>query len=109
MSDFYTEKKVKARKQHKCELCTDLIEKGEIYLKSVSVWEGDFNSYKRHLKCAKILDSYLSDIGYGEYSLDDFGDWLNEKYCRACKNYEDRDCNHDKEPINCGMFESKGK
>jgi len=104
MSDFYNSRKVKARKEHKCELCRKPINKGEVYSYNVGLWEGDFFTQKRHIKCDDKLDKYLSYIGYGEYSLDCFDDWLVDSMCNECKHYIDSDCDLEKEPIDCESF-----
>jgi len=107
MADFGYEKETKARKTHKCELCRKTIEKGEVYLKRAGVWEGDFYSVKEHKKCNELLHEYLSEVGYGEYSIDCFRDWLYESRCYNCLHNINSDCSAEKEPIDCGLWESE--
>lgn len=101
MSDFIVEIERKARKQHKCRLCGKTIEKDEVYVYSSGVWEGDFFSDKEHKWCNLVLHQFIRKNGYGEYSLDEFHEWLYESQCHKCKHYEDSDCALEKYPIDC--------
>jgi hypothetical protein len=50
-SDFYCENTHKAKKQHKCKLCGEKIEKQINYIKVAGLFDGDFFSFKAHKLC----------------------------------------------------------
>lgn len=47
-------KESKARKEHYCDWCGDVIKIGEIYDSSFNVSDGDSYNWKNHKRCAKI-------------------------------------------------------
>lgn len=47
----------KAKKQHKCDYCGEIIEIGEVYSYWVGTFEGYFQANKMHLECSKALNS----------------------------------------------------
>lgn len=47
-------KKVKARKEHRCDWCQGTIKKGELYENSTNVDDGDIWTWKNHLKCMAL-------------------------------------------------------
>ena len=53
MGDFYVEKKVKARKLHRCTWCKCEIKKDEYYFSVANVFYGDFSSRKECEFCNK--------------------------------------------------------
>lgn len=61
----------KARKEHKCNWCSQSIKKGEIYEVQRNLDEGLFYTWKSHLKCSEVFD---------KLSMGDFhdGDGVNE-------------------------------
>lgn len=46
-----SERKQRARKQHKCVLCCEQIEKGEIYVRRSGVYDNEFLTSKMHIEC----------------------------------------------------------
>lgn len=102
MSEFFQTTHVKkARKDHRCSLCEDIILKGVPYVKQSGVYEGDFFEHKHHEVCDKWLERYLSENGYGEYSIDVFQEWMYESNCFKCEHYQNGDCDLDAEPYTC--------
>ena len=73
----------KARKEHQCELCHDMIPKGTVYVRSFNKDGGQVWSFKTHQVC-EILKNVLWDFCWsGEDYIDsqDFFDGLH-KFCR---------------------------
>lgn len=66
-----------ARKQHKCNFCGGIIEKGEMYDNATLEFDGTVYTWKSHLHCLNIA-SEIDDY-YGEgITEDDFATWINE-------------------------------
>ena len=55
--------KPKARKEHKCQECGDIIKPGQSYEVQKTTHEGHFEIHKTCLPCVEVRDSYLT-CGY---------------------------------------------
>ena len=44
----------KARKQHRCSMCIEPINKGETYGRTKGQWEGDWQDWKAHDVCLQV-------------------------------------------------------
>lgn len=80
---FVTHKKVKAKKEHKCDFCGEKIQNGEEYYYSFCV-DGNYNwSWKSHKRCEDIVHVLQMYHYYNEDGLtsDDFKYSINE-YCQ---------------------------
>jgi hypothetical protein len=53
----------KAKKQHQCIWCGELILIGEIHFKEVGEYEGDFQSNRYHNECHSAADKYFKESG----------------------------------------------
>ena len=60
-AEFYTEKKVKARKSHKCSECKKEIRRGEIYERVTGKWDGEIDTYKTCKTCLNILNEFFCE------------------------------------------------
>ena len=87
--EFYTDRIVKARKVHKCELCGQNIKVGEKYHRQSGKYEGEFFDRCHHMTCDKIIASYCSENNENEYDDDHIIDWLGNIYCYDCEKEED--------------------
>lgn len=87
MLDFYNLQKPKARKEYKCDLCSNPIHKGEIYIRYSGKYDGEMFNDKYHLNCKKIIDTYCNEVSR-EYNSDSIQEWLHDKYCCGCEEYE---------------------
>lgn len=67
-----------ARKQHCCSLCGGPIDKGEKYVRWVTI-DGGVTESKLHTDCYDILDDYCNDTKEEEWSDDYVFDWVNEE------------------------------
>ena len=54
--DCYTERKVKARKKHRCCECRSEIAPGEHYVAFSGIWDGECSRYKTCLLCNSLRD-----------------------------------------------------
>lgn len=59
MPTFYNRKTVKARKEHKCCECGDIIKTGSEYEKAVGRWGKDFDVYKTCADCLSIGHAFF--------------------------------------------------
>ena len=64
-ANLLSEKKVTAKKAHKCGECDRTIPAGETYLREAYVYEGDFRSETTCLDCLSIRDNLFCDWYYG--------------------------------------------
>ena len=91
MLEFYHIKHPKARKKHVCDLCGSKILLGQTYERYSGKYNGNMFDLKYCLDCGKIIDAFLEENGYDEYSNDDIYDWLVERFCYNCKHGCNRD------------------
>lgn len=66
-----------ARKQHKCNFCGGIIEKGEKNDNATLEFDGTVYTWKSHLHCLNIA-SEIDDYDEEGISEDDFATWINE-------------------------------
>ena len=86
MLEFYHIKHPKERKEHVCDLCGSKILLGQTYERYSGKYDGDMFDLKKYcLDCEKIIDAFLEENGYDEYSNDDIYDWLVERFYYDCK------------------------
>lgn len=55
MSDFFTERKLRARKSHRCAQCGKLVDAGQTCFRYSGVFEGDFFSSYEHTDCREAF------------------------------------------------------
>lgn len=89
MLDFYSDKTVKAKKEHKCSLCGQKIEAGESYRRDSGKFDGSFFDYCYHDSCYRLIGEFCRITDDNEYSEDWVADWLFEKVCRDCPGQDD--------------------
>lgn len=54
--EFYSETIRRARKEHECSACGDVIPRGHIYSYTIGKWYGDVQTTKRCLRCDQIFE-----------------------------------------------------
>jgi len=102
MSDFIDSKKVRARKEHKCHLCSTKIEKKEFYIMHSGRWEGEWFNNRLHETCDEHIRDYLNHHEETEYTPEFVEEYLFEKYCTECPFLnEDDECELDKNIFRC--------
>lgn len=85
MLEFYTDVIHKARKEHKCEFCNDVIKVGKKYHRQSGKYDGEFFDRKIHMECDNMISEYCSENReYDDISYDAVNDWVYEKHCQAC-------------------------
>lgn len=68
MDGFCREETPRARKEHRCDLCCGVIEKGERYVHIVSSEDGYIFDKKYHVGCNDLVERYVRDNdGYVEH------------------------------------------
>ncbi len=94
----------KARKQHRCDYCGGIIEKGETYDWSKHVYDGDLYEWKTHQKC-QFLAAELWDYADPDEGMDE--DMFQEALHDFCRIFVCPDCpKWDKEYEDCEEDES---
>jgi len=113
--EFYTERIHKAKKEHKCEGCNEIIPIGETYNKQTGKFEHEFFERNLHLKCANTLAEMLDDNRECEFTWEDVPEWWMERKCPKCKNYlfdcssVSDDCEFYGVKNNCDNITAEGK
>lgn len=82
-------KKVKARKDHKCDWCEAKILKGNVYTKYFNVYEGEPFTWKNHIHCEEIASKLKMFDECADYGLDtdSFMEFIKEEYIRLMNLY----------------------
>lgn len=96
--DFFNSTQPRARKDYSCDLCNQIIHKGEVYHRYSGKYDGEMFDDKYHLTCQRIINAYCEDVNDREYCNDMVQDWLHDTYCLDCKHY-DYDCTFSE--LNC--------
>ena len=97
MLDFYNSTYPKAQKEYKCDLCGQIIKKGEKYHRWCGKYDGDMFDNKYHTACQRMISAYCHAMDDDEYNENCVCDWLHDEYCLDCR------CN---EEDNCTFFET---
>ena len=98
MPEQLQSKKRKARKDHICSYCGEVIKKGTIYDWAKLIYEGSLYEWKNHLECGVIASNLWSYIDPDEgMTEEDFQEGCFE-FCRTfiCQGCEKYDCESDK-------------
>lgn len=93
MIETLDRKERKANKEHHCDFCSGIIEKGEVYDWSKNICDGELYEWKSHKKCSflcsKLWHFIEPDDGMDEISfrlgLHDFCELF---ICPDCSNYD---------------------
>ncbi|MDB0600304.1 hypothetical protein PL373_13270 [Tenacibaculum maritimum] len=72
----------KARKEHQCNFCGGIIEKGEVYQSQTNVYEGDIYTWKSHTTCQQIVRELNMFEEADDNGVCDgmFSEYINETY-----------------------------
>lgn len=65
VAECFSEKMVKARKEHKCCECGETIKKGETHEVASALWDGDWGTYRTCAICRTIRNAYCCTWYYG--------------------------------------------
>jgi hypothetical protein len=80
LSTMLLDKKVTARKQHKCCECRRVIERGETYRKESALYDGSVTTYKTCIDCSSIRDAFVCSWYWGEI-LEAVENTITDNYC----------------------------
>ena len=79
----------KARKNHKCDWCEKVIQKGEQYEYQKFVYDGDMCDWKAHLACSRVASAIYDYVDPDEgMTGDEFADGCQE----VCQRFICPDC-----------------
>lgn len=101
MLEFCSYRQLKARKEHICTLCNDIIHVGETYVRYSGKYDGQMFDDKHHTTCQNIIQAYCMEEADHEYNDDIIQDWLHDKHCLDCPHYE-KDC--ESFPVSCSLI-----
>jgi len=59
---FWRMRSVKAKKEHLCEWCGEKINKNEVYVRHVGVWNDEFQCYATHSECWNQLNYSVGNL-----------------------------------------------
>lgn len=79
----YVERVRRARKQHRCCECGDIIHIAELYVYASGVWDGYARSYKTCRRCATARDKAIGTTRFVDACGPAFGalaDWFAEVF-----------------------------
>lgn len=103
MMETLDRKDRKARKEHRCDYCSEIISKGEVYDWSKHVFDGELYEWKCHKKCSFIARELWEYINPDEGMTEDDFYYGCQEFCRAfvcpdcpCYDRADRECKEDK-------------
>lgn len=71
MNRVVSERTVRCRKRHLCQLCLTGIEKGDRARVQTCADGGDIWQHRTHLRCGVMLGAYWKDAGFDPLYLDD--------------------------------------
>lgn len=104
MNETLDRKLRKAKKDHRCDYCNDIIHKGEFYDWSKHICDGELYEWKTHEKCSFIADE-IWDYAEPDEGMD--SDLFSETLSDLCKVFICPDCaKFDKEQGCCEDDES---
>lgn len=81
MVEFLQDKERKARKEHICNYCYGVINKGEIYRDTILIDGGEIYVWKEHLHCQDVASDLWVWIDPNDYGM------TEEDYQEGCREY----------------------
>jgi hypothetical protein len=92
MSDFWNIKKVRARKEHKCDICNQIISKGIKCVYEYGKFCGDFNSLYLCNQCYELKEHYChenrEDVRMDGWIGEDVIYDIRENVCYDCDKHD---------------------
>lgn len=94
--EFFSRKEVIGRKAHRCEQCSQAIEKGESHFYCAGKIDGDFSTYREHADCMNAWNG-LSELRQTRWDdshpfladdddIDDGErDWIHERFPQVAR------------------------
>lgn len=83
MDEFRREETPCARKEHRCDLCHQMIAKGERYVHIVSSDSGDVFDSKYHTGCCNLVERYVRNEGGYVDNFDEYN-VIEDIFDRVC-------------------------
>lgn len=91
--DVFSETRQKARKSYRCDCCGGTIQRGELYLRNFSVFDGDVSTEKMCSPCDADREAFVKEHGvsfvpsYLTHALDECVDEADSTYIEAEDKY----------------------
>ena len=79
-AEVYRKTNPKAKKQHKCDECGHIIQPGEVYARTFTIYEGTPDTYIACERCDDLMEAF-SDVGFClsyDGFFGDYGEWLTD-------------------------------
>ena len=89
----------------RCDLCGEIIQKGETYHRWSGKYDGHMFDNKLHMTCQEMISEYCRAVDENEYSEGEISEWLHDEYCLECSCYEEDICTFS--PITCPKIRQK--
>lgn len=81
--ELLNQKLQKARKEHKCDLCGEIIHKGETCYRQKYHCKDGFYELCTHPKCLEVAGEYYWAVDCDGWETDDVSDWVGTKLWEA--------------------------
>ena len=92
MSDFWSIKKVKTRKEHKCDICKEKIPRGTLCVYECGKFFGDFNSLYLCNQCYELKEQYCHEnreyVQMDGWRSEDIIYDMRENSCYECDKHD---------------------
>jgi len=64
--EFIVERTRKARKEHTCCACDEVVRRGERYVALSGCWDGNVESFKQCMRCHAIMQGLYGVVDHGD-------------------------------------------
>ena len=109
MMEFYNHVYPRARKNHTCEYCREMIGIGQKYSYETGKYDGDLFARKLCMTCSNILNEYLYANSETDFTWDEIEQWLQDGFCYDCEHGPRQDDDCDCFCCNCPQIREKFK
>lgn len=79
----------KAKKEHICHICLEMIPRGAEYIYRKVKVDGKFADTHRHIHCEALVNEYASKPYFdGHLNTSGVEEWMQEEACRKCPEWD---------------------
>lgn len=99
MSDFWSIKQIRTRKEHRCYICKKKILRGSLCMYESGKFEGEFSSFHLCNKCYELKEHYCAEnrehVRCDGWNVQDIIYDMRENSCYNCKKHDICKFNYD--------------
>ena len=92
MVELISSRRSKAKKEHICNYCGELITVGEVYNNDFCKYAGETYTFKSHQKCREVADELYDFIDPSDYGITEDDFW--EGCTQFCRQFICSECVH---------------